>query len=147
MGTFQFDPSKTQNANKEAYDAIQSIDSLLNQISGLTKDFSGNRKGFYEGMITNALEGLNLVVSKTKDYATMDDPYRNFRMSENVGVSVEKGILVRMCDKMSRIGNLIEKDSSSVTNESVEDTLIDLMNYANILLCYRKGSGTSENLW
>jgi hypothetical protein len=57
-------------------------------------------------------------------------------MSESVGVSVEKGILVRMCDKLSRIGNLIERNDHSVKDESIEDTLIDIMNYSNILLCY-----------
>jgi hypothetical protein len=100
------------------------------------ESLNGNRSRFVSSMTNNALGALELVISKTKDYATIDDPYRNFRMSESVGVSVEKGILVRMCDKLSRIGNLIENDHNSVKDESIEDTLIDIMNYSNILLCY-----------
>jgi hypothetical protein len=98
----------------------------------------GNREKFLNSMSQNALDALQLVMKKTQDYATIDDPYRNFRMSESVGVSVEKGILVRMCDKLSRIGNLIETNDPSVKSESIEDTLIDVMNYSNILLSYIK---------
>lgn len=100
------------------------------------ESLDGNRGRFVTSMTNNSLSALDLVISKTKDYATIDDPYRNFRMSESVGVSVEKGILVRMCDKLSRIGNLIERNDHSVKDESIEDTLIDIMNYSNILLCY-----------
>lgn len=96
----------------------------------------GNRGVFLNSMSQNALDALQLVMKKTQDYATIDDPYRNFRMCESVGVPLEKGILVRMCDKLSRIGNLIENGDPSVKSESIEDTLIDVMNYANIMLCY-----------
>jgi len=96
----------------------------------------GNRGRFLTSMFQNANDALQLVVKKTQDYATIDDPYRNFRMSESVGVSIEKGILVRMCDKLSRIGNLVENNDPSVKSESIEDTLVDIMNYANIMLCY-----------
>jgi len=105
-------------------------------LSSKIGSLEGNRRGFVSSMTENSLVALDLVMSKTQDYATMDDPYRNFRMCESVGVSVEKGILVRMCDKLSRIGNLVEKEDPSVKNESIEDTLVDIMNYANILLCY-----------
>lgn len=105
---------------------------VLEEMSTLT----GNRQRFVSSMSQNSTTALELVLKKTKDYATIDDPYRNFRMSESVGVSVEKGILVRMCDKLSRIGNLIESNDPSVKGESIEDTLIDIMNYSNILLCY-----------
>ena len=96
----------------------------------------GNRGMFLTSMSQNVNYALSLVAKKTQDYATIDDPYRNFRMSESVGVSVEKGILVRMCDKLSRIGNLIENSDPSVKGESIDDTLIDIMNYSNILMCY-----------
>jgi hypothetical protein len=107
-------------------------ETLFSKIGSL----QGNRRGFVSSMTKNSLAALDLVMSKTQDYATMDNPYRNFRMCESVGVSVEKGILVRMCDKLSRIGNLVENNEASVKNESIEDTLIDIMNYSNILLCY-----------
>jgi hypothetical protein len=102
-----------------------------------------NRDIFINSMIANTEAAMALVQKKTQDYATSYDPYKNFRMSESVGVSLERGILVRICDKISRISNLLDRESSSVKDESIEDTLIDVMNYTNILLCYlqekRKG--------
>ena len=94
-----------------------------------------HRERFINSMMANTEKALALVQRKTQDYATSYDPYKNFRMSESVGVSLERGILVRICDKISRISNLLDKESS-VKDESIEDTLIDVMNYTNILLCY-----------
>ena len=44
------------------------------------------------------------------------------------------GIVIRMNDKISRLTNLYKKDkiNSSAVLESIEDTCIDLMNYANM---------------
>ena len=51
------------------------------------------------------------------------------------------GIVIRMNDKISRLTNLYKKDkiNSSAVLESIEDTCIDLMNYANMLMALKKG--------
>ena len=51
------------------------------------------------------------------------------------------GVVIRMNDKINRLVNLYKKDmvDASAVNESVEDTLLDLMNYANILSTLRAG--------
>lgn len=73
---------------------------------------------------------------KNKDYAGGGDAFANFRMCEELGLcSVEKGILVRMSDKMSRIANLLDKEAA-VKDESVTDTLLDLAVYSIILKIY-----------
>lgn len=118
--------AKSQNGSNNKMERIQT------EVNALT----GNRQKFVSAMASNSANALDLVLKKTKDYATIDDPYRNFRLCESVGVPLEKGILVRMCDKLSRIGNLIENNDPSVKSESIEDTLVDIMNYANIMLCY-----------
>jgi len=75
-------------------------------------------------------------IAKNHDYAGKANPFKNFELVEAVGVcSVEKGILVRMCDKMSRISNLLETEGK-VADEKIEDTLCDLANYSVILKCY-----------
>jgi dUTP pyrophosphatase len=51
----------------------------------------------------------------------------------NIAASGEEGVLIRMSDKFARIRN---KD---IPGESVDDTLIDVMNYAAILLLLRAG--------
>lgn len=79
-----------------------------------------------------------LLQKKNADYSGQDDPFKNFRLCEAMGlVSVERGLLVRMLDKIGRISTLIKNNSPQV-DESIEDTLVDLINYAAILITYRK---------
>lgn len=75
---------------------------------------------------------------KNADYAGTGDPFKNFKNVEVLGIcSVEAGILTRMTDKMSRISNLTKQDAQ-VKDESIIDTLMDLINYAAILKSYLK---------
>ena len=77
------------------------------------------------------------LVAKNKDYAG-DDSYKNFELVERLGItSFEKGILVRMCDKMARLSTIIEKEAA-VKDEKLVDTLMDLANYSIILASYLK---------
>ena len=83
-------------------------------------------------------EALETSRRKNNDYGGSDgNPYANFFNSTIVGVSVEKGILVRMMDKVSRISTLLEKEAQ-VKDEAIEDTLQDLINYTGILKSYLK---------
>jgi hypothetical protein len=82
---------------------------------------------------------LDIVQKKNADYAGDENPFKNFEMAEkNLNVQTEKGILVRISDKLSRVANLIDKDAQ-VKDEAVEDTIKDAINYFAILYCYRKG--------
>ena len=49
------------------------------------------------------------------------------------------GIVIRLNDKISRLINLYKKDmvETSAVSESIEDTSIDIMNYANMLMVLR----------
>lgn len=79
---------------------------------------------------------LETAKRKNKDYGGKDsDPYANFRKSTIIGVSVEKGILVRMLDKISRISTLLENEVM-VSDEKITDTCDDLINYTAILKSY-----------
>lgn len=84
------------------------------------------------------LYDINVEISNVKnsDYATGDDPFKNFRLCESLGItSVEKGMLVRISDKLSRISNLLDK-KGEVKDETINDTLSDLANYAMIMRMY-----------
>lgn len=95
-----------------------------------------NYDDFITELETNVRDDLIILRDKNSDYASDSDPFQNFRMVENNGLcSVEKGILVRMSDKMQRITNLISREAK-VKDESIMDTLSDLRNYANILQVY-----------
>jgi hypothetical protein len=82
------------------------------------------------------LYDINLAIAdrKNSDYATSFDPFKNFRLCEQLGIcSVEVGMLVRICDKLSRISNLLEGEQPEVQDESIMDTLSDMANYSMIL--------------
>ena len=79
---------------------------------------------------------LETAKRKNADYAgEVTDPFKNFKNSLVVGVPVERGILVRIMDKVSRISNLIDKDAQ-VKDETITDTLDDAINYLAILKAY-----------
>jgi hypothetical protein len=78
---------------------------------------------------------LDITTKKNNDYGGAVDPFKNFRSFE------ELGILVRMSDKFARLRTaLYEKREFQVADETVEDTALDLANYALLLICYRRGA-------
>jgi hypothetical protein len=75
---------------------------------------------------------------KNADYSE-NGPFQNFRFCEGIGVSAEKGILVRLGDKISRLSTLLSRPAQ-VADESFEDTICDILNYAVLLAAIRKDS-------
>lgn len=74
---------------------------------------------------------------KNADYTNgQDDTFGNFKAVETLGISTEVGFLTRMMDKMKRIASFTEKGELQVKDESVQDTLMDLANYACLLSAY-----------
>jgi len=69
---------------------------------------------------------------KNADYAHEGDPFRNFRTFGTFGV------LVRMSDKLARLRTFEERGVFSVKDESLRDTLEDLINYAIIYYAMTK---------
>jgi hypothetical protein len=94
-----------------------------------------NRESFFSFIEDSMNQGLEIIKKKNQDYAQGEDPFRNFRNCEAIGVPLARGILVRMMDKMSRIGNLLDNEAA-VEDEKIDDTLLDLANYAHILRAY-----------
>jgi hypothetical protein len=81
-----------------------------------------------------------ITAKKNSDYTgATDDPFANFSRVASLGITdVERGFLVRMTDKLSRITSFVQKGTLQVNDESVEDTLIDLANYSALLAAYIK---------
>lgn len=81
-------------------------------------------------------ECVSIMRIKNADYSGKDDynGLKNFEVSALVArISVEQGILVRLMDKMTRIGNLLQQ-TAEVKDETIEDTIMDAINYSAILL-------------
>ena len=83
-----------------------------------------------EQLFRKALETMK---RKSADYSGTEDSMKNFRIAAQIAkVRMSQGILTRLTDKVTRIGNLINSPAS-VTDESIFDTCQDLINYAAIL--------------
>lgn len=104
-----------------------------------------NQKEFVQAVADTYKVALDLVDRKNQDYGRNKDPFKNFQLSVKVGVPVEKGMMIRMMDKVSRIANLLRKKRAAVTDEKIEDTLLDLVNYAAIMRVWiTKGKGAKK---
>ena len=74
---------------------------------------------------------------KQADYGRENDPFANVRASEDFGVPGWVGCLTRANDKMRRLQKAAQ--GGTLTNETVEDSLLDLAVYAAIgLVLYRE---------
>jgi len=74
---------------------------------------------------------------KQLDYGSKTDPFANVRAAEDFGIPGWLGAVLRANDKMSRLKSFAEK--GVLANEPIEDSLIDLANYAVIaLVLYRE---------
>ena len=79
---------------------------------------------------------FSIAIAKNSDYGGSNkNPFANFENSVIAGVSVERGILVRLMDKMSRISTLLDKEAK-VKDEAITDTIEDAINYLAILKAY-----------
>ena len=79
-----------------------------------------------------------LSLRKNRDYTGSDDqPFANFQRCEAMGITTtEKGFLVRLTDKFSRLSTFCETGSFQVEDESFRDTLIDIINYVCLMGAY-----------
>lgn len=99
-----------------------------------------NAEGLFDFMAELARDELALMQAKNHDYAgeTGDTPFRNFMECESLGIcDAEAGLMVRICDKVSRMATLLKADAK-VSDESFTDTASDLRNYIGLLLALRK---------
>ena len=84
--------------------------------------------------MTIASEICELFIRKQNDYGP--------RNIEDLG---EKGVFVRLYDKMQRLRQLTWKDTvPKVMNETIEDTLKDIADYAIIWLLLRRGLWSTQ---
>ena len=70
-------------------------------------------------------EALELFRKKNNDYGDSFATYGSV------------GVIVRLGDKINRLSSVTKSGVYLVDNESTRDTLIDLHNYAQWLLCFR----------
>jgi len=74
----------------------------------------------------------NIMLSKGNDYAN-EDRLSNFKLAGNIsGLNAELNCLSLIATKVARLGVLLGSDKTPM-NESVQDSVLDLANYAILL--------------
>lgn len=85
-------------------------------------------------------EAKQIMEVKNHDYAGgkhTHEPFANFTRVESMGITTtEKGLLVRMTDKMSRLSTFCQEGKFLVKDESLRDTILDTINYGILLYAY-----------
>lgn len=77
-------------------------------------------------------ECLKIAEERNKRYAGSYDPFKNFRLGGDYGIAI------RMTDKVSRLLTLLHPSNTTDDGgESIEDTCLDLANYAMLLSAMR----------
>jgi hypothetical protein len=71
---------------------------------------------------------------KSEDYGSDEDCFSNIRSAQDFGISPWLGAMLRANDKVSRLKTFARR--GTLKCESVEDSLIDLANYAIIALIF-----------
>lgn len=72
------------------------------------------------------------VRDSSPDFAREDDPFENFRTFGGLG------ILVRISDKLARLRRFEENGAFAAKNESLEDTVLKLINYSIAYLGFKQ---------
>ena len=85
-------------------------------------------------------EARKIMEIKNHDYAGGKHesiPFANFTRVESMGITTtEKGLLVRMTDKMSRLSTFCQEGEFKAKDESLRDTILDTINYGILLYAY-----------
>tara|TARA_R100000808_G_C2032209_1_gene75530 strand:- start:181 stop:525 length:345 start_codon:yes stop_codon:yes gene_type:complete len=90
-------------------------------------------KSYEESCREAALEIAQVVINKQHDYG-----------HDNILAFREKGLVVRLWDKVARLKNLMWKNDYEPKNESVVDTFIDIGGYSIIALMLHKDTFKNE---
>lgn len=93
---------------------------------------------FHEELCLKARE---LSIRKNADYAGNGGrmPFANFERVEAMGVTTTtKGFLVRIVDKISRLSEFSRTGTFAVSDESFDDTCMDVINYVCLMAAHRK---------
>ena len=96
-----------------------------------------NREEYLRQFAGITREMYRITEAKNSDYSSQGDALENFTSIERFREKVKAidGIHVRMTDKFMRFGHLLDREGK-VSDESIEDTLLDLANYSIIAVIH-----------
>lgn len=99
-----------------------------------------NREDYVDFISNFNEQNVDIIRSKSQDYATDQNPFHNFQMVAAIcHMTVEQVLMVFIATKVVRQGNLIHQENTgkAPNNESIEDSGRDDCNYQGILAAWR----------
>ena len=96
------------------------------------------------GKIINEIKDLH--DKKNADYAGSEDSLANLRMCEKMGLSSFIGVVVRLSDKFFRLMRFCKTKELAVKDESIKDTLKDIVNYAIFAIIFLEEEEQNRSL-
>ena len=80
-----------------------------------------------------------IMEKKNHDYSQEGNPFSNFELQGFVsGVIPERTFLMALGTKMARLRELVGREDKAKVDESLDDTIKDMINYAALLSGYIK---------
>lgn len=117
------------------------LDNIGAESAPLQEQENGERVTEFENILVQIKEMHD---KKQEDYGREGDPFANVRASEDFGIPGWVGCMTRAHDKMVRLQKAAR--GGTMTNESVEDSLLDLAVYSIIALVLRREENASTRL-
>ena len=107
-----------------------------------------NRQELVDFFEQNTAKMITIMKAKNADYTGIKEgdqsPFSNFERVEKLGIATtEQGFLTRMTDKLCRI-NSLTKQTAQVSDESIQDTLLDLANYSLLFAAFLKSKKAGD---
>lgn len=139
-----------ENPVKDTHESLRSQCDAFS--GGVLPLYSGKREG--KTLITGGHPEFHKLIVQMKDiHDRKNADYGNGKQLGNFmecvefGVDAFRGVLVRLSDKYSRIKSLANRDNmeGEVKDESIEDTLLDLANYALLAIVIRRETNEKNN--
>lgn len=92
------------------------------------------QKEMFDNLCSTFDKMCSVLQSKGNDYSSETDALSNFKQAGAIcRISAEQHCLALIATKVARLGVLLK--GKTPKNESVEDSIIDLINYSFLLKC------------
>lgn len=127
LNFFQVNERVMFDLNLKRVKQPQSLTQTSQEQPAVIQDKKQTHQETYHQILDEAKEIHN---RKNHDYAGREEALFNLTMCEKMGISAFKGTCVRLTDKFCRIISYCNSGKIKSTDEKIEDTLIDIINYS-----------------
>jgi hypothetical protein len=133
----------------ESYETVSTTSPNPGSTCGCPQDNQPmNRERLLALHVEICTRAYELMKRKNADYSGGHDtknPFLNFTRCEAMGITTtERGFLVRLTDKMSRLSTFCDTGSFQVADEKLEDTVEDIINYSILFLAFVRSNNGAQ---